>query len=41
MRKKLAADYERMSAMIFATPPDFAAVMTSIEDLETFLNEGQ
>lgn len=38
MRKKLAADYERMSAMIFATPPAFDAVMKSIEDLERFLN---
>lgn len=39
MRKKLAADYERMSAMIFATPPDFEAVVTSIEDLERYLNK--
>lgn len=41
MRKKLATDYDRMSAMIFATPPDFEAVMTSIEDLERFLNKEQ
>ncbi|WSH69116.1 nucleotidyl transferase AbiEii/AbiGii toxin family protein (plasmid) [Rhizobium ruizarguesonis] len=41
MRKKLATDYERMSAMIFATPPDFETVMTSIEDLERFLNKEQ
>ncbi|NKK54368.1 nucleotidyl transferase AbiEii/AbiGii toxin family protein [Rhizobium leguminosarum bv. viciae] len=41
MRKKLATDYERMSAMIFATPPDFETVMTSIEDLERFLNREQ
>ena len=39
MRKKLATDYDRMSAMIFATPPDFEAVMKSIEDLERFLNK--
>jgi hypothetical protein len=39
MRKKLASDYKRMSAMIFATPPDFEAVMTSIEDLERYLNK--
>ncbi|CDM60296.1 MULTISPECIES: nucleotidyl transferase AbiEii/AbiGii toxin family protein [Rhizobium] len=38
MRKKLGADYERMSAMIFETPPDFASVMTSIQELETLLN---
>jgi hypothetical protein len=40
MREKLAADYERMSAMIFGTPPTFAEVMASIEGLEKFLNEG-
>jgi hypothetical protein len=39
MRKKLAADYERMSAMIFATPPEFEAVMTRVKDLERFLNK--
>jgi hypothetical protein len=39
MRKKLATDYERMSAMIFATPPNFEAVVKSIEDLEHFLNK--
>lgn len=39
MRKKLATDYGRMSAMIFAMPPDFEAVMKSIEDLERFLNK--
>lgn len=38
MRKKLAADYERMAAMIFGTAPTFEAVMASIEELETFLN---
>lgn len=38
MRQKLAADYEHMSAMIFGTAPSFEAVMTSIEELETFLN---
>ena len=38
MRAKLAADYERMSAMIFGTPPTFADVMASIEALEQHLN---
>ncbi|NTJ11725.1 nucleotidyl transferase AbiEii/AbiGii toxin family protein [Rhizobium lusitanum] len=38
MRKKLAADYDRMSAMIFATPPGFKAVMKSIEELEAAVN---
>lgn len=38
MREKLAADYERMSAMIFGTPPAFDEVMTSIGKLEKFLN---
>ncbi|WP_223565222.1 nucleotidyl transferase AbiEii/AbiGii toxin family protein [Agrobacterium tumefaciens] len=38
MRKKLASDYERMSAMIFGTPPEFRSVMVSIEELESFLN---
>ncbi len=38
MRKKLAADYARMSAMIFGTPPAFDAVMTSMVELEHFLN---
>ncbi|ATU95269.1 nucleotidyl transferase AbiEii/AbiGii toxin family protein [Phyllobacterium zundukense] len=38
MRKKLAADYDRMSAMIFATPPGFEAVMKSIEELEAAVN---
>lgn len=33
MRKKLSVDFERMSAMIVATPPDFASVMKSIEAL--------
>lgn len=40
MRAKLAADYERMSAMIFGTPPGIAEVMASIEELENFLNSG-
>jgi len=39
MRKKLAADYERMSAMIFGKPPTFDEVMASIEALEEFLNK--
>ena len=30
MRKKLATEYGRMSAMIFAMPPDFEAIMKSI-----------
>ncbi len=38
MRKKLTSDHERMSTMIFATPPKFETVVTSIEDLERFLN---
>jgi hypothetical protein len=38
MRAKLAADYDRMSAMIFGTPPAFAEVMASIEALEHHLN---
>lgn len=38
MRAKLGADYERMSAMIFGTPPAFADVMASIEALERHLN---
>ena len=38
MRTKLAADYRRMSAMIFGTPPAFAEVMASIEALERYLN---
>lgn len=38
MRKKLEADYSRMSAMIFGTPPAFDAVMASIVELEHFLN---
>lgn len=39
MRKKLAADYQRMSAMIFGKPPAFDDVMSSIETLEKFLND--
>ncbi|GAK72749.1 nucleotidyl transferase AbiEii/AbiGii toxin family protein [Agrobacterium rubi] len=38
MRKKLASDYDRMSAMIFANPPGFEAVMESIEALEDAVN---
>jgi hypothetical protein len=38
MMKKLAADYARMSAMIFGDPPAFDAVMTSTGELEQFLN---
>ncbi len=38
MRAKLAADYERMSAMIFGTAPAFADIMASIEALEQYLN---
>ena len=38
MRNKLKADYERMSAMIFGTPPEFVSVMTSIQELEAHLN---
>jgi predicted nucleotidyltransferase component of viral defense system len=39
MRKKLAVDYARMSAMIFGKPPEFEVVMSSILDLERFLND--
>jgi hypothetical protein len=39
MRKKLATDYQRMSAMISAPPSVFEAVMTSIGDLERGLNK--
>ncbi|EHH06319.1 nucleotidyl transferase AbiEii/AbiGii toxin family protein [Mesorhizobium amorphae] len=38
MRAKLAADYQRMSAMIFGTLPAFANVMASIEALAHHLN---
>ena len=38
MLVKLAADYQRMSAMIFGTPPAFSDVMASIEALEQHLN---
>lgn len=38
MRKKLSADYEKMSAMTFATPPEFETVMASIYELEQVLN---
>lgn len=38
MRTKLAADYERMSAMIFGTPPNFDEVMASISELQHYLN---
>lgn len=41
MRAKLAADYARMSAMIFGTPPAFTEVMASIEALEKYLNTDQ
>jgi hypothetical protein len=41
MHAKLAVDYERMSAMIFGTPPAFTDVMASIEALETYLNADQ
>jgi hypothetical protein len=40
MLKKLAADYARMTAMIFGKPPDFDGVMKSISELESFLNDG-
>lgn len=36
--RKLAADYGRMSAMIFDIPPSFPEVMASIEELERHLN---
>ncbi len=38
MRAKLATDYQRMSSMIFGTPPAFAEVMASIEAIEQYLN---
>ncbi|WP_439630794.1 nucleotidyl transferase AbiEii/AbiGii toxin family protein [Shinella sp.] len=39
MRAKLAADYARMSAMIFSAPPKFNDVMASIEALQRYLNK--
>ena len=33
MRKKLSAYYEKMSAVIFATPPGFEAVMKRLRSL--------
>lgn len=39
MREKLAADYQRMSAMIFGGPPALDDVLGSIAQLEKFLNE--
>ncbi|MET0171038.1 MAG: hypothetical protein ABW206_01375 [Agrobacterium vaccinii] len=38
MRKKFAVDYDRTSAMIFANPLGFEAVMKSIEALEEAVN---
>lgn len=38
MRAKLAADYQRMTAMIFGAAPAFADVIASIEALERHLN---
>ncbi|MEH7872355.1 MULTISPECIES: nucleotidyl transferase AbiEii/AbiGii toxin family protein [Rhizobium] len=38
MRDKLSRDYERMSAMIFGEIPKFEDVMTSIAELEAFVN---
>jgi Nucleotidyl transferase AbiEii toxin, Type IV TA system len=38
MQKKLAADYRKMSAMIFGQAPAFDTVMQSIRQLEEFLN---
>lgn len=40
MCKKPATDYDRMSAMIFTTPPDFEEVMPSIEDAGAFPQKG-
>jgi hypothetical protein len=37
VRKNLATDYDRMSPMIFGTPPAFDDVMASIEALEQHL----
>ncbi len=39
MVRRLAADYERMSAMIFGARPKFADVMVSIEEMEKFMND--
>lgn len=39
MNKKLAADYERMSAMIFGTSPSFEEGMGSVGALERYLND--
>ena len=38
MQQKLAADYRKMSAMIFGQAPRFDTVMQSISQLEEFLN---
>jgi hypothetical protein len=38
MQAKLAADYRRMTAMIFGAPPAFADVIASIKALEDYLN---
>jgi hypothetical protein len=40
MRDRLSRDYERMSAMIFGEIPKFEDVMTSIAELEEFVNSG-
>ena len=41
MRKKLAVDCERMSAMIFAALPGFEAVRKSIEELQEAANSAK
>ncbi|GEC17459.1 nucleotidyl transferase AbiEii/AbiGii toxin family protein [Nitrobacter winogradskyi] len=38
MQAKLAADYRRMTAMIFGAPPAFVDVIASIKALEDYLN---
>jgi hypothetical protein len=38
MRKRLGADYLRMSAIIFGTPPAFDGVVTSVGEFEHFTN---
>ena len=38
MLKKLATDYRKMSGMIFGMPPKFETVMTSILELQNYLN---
>ncbi len=38
-RKELKADYGRMGAMIFATPPTWGEILDSLTDLEDQINQ--